>query len=346
MNVMITDDPVAAGTLVISALIALFLGLLLPVPVRRVLVKQNMVDIPTERSSHRVPTYRGMGLATAVAAITAYIVALASGMIPSDRLVAIAVLVGMVCSCVLGWLEDIRGVSILVRFGMQVLIGLIVTSIITYSLGTSFIWIPLGVLAVAAFINVVNFMDGVNGMSGIYGGVVGGFYAYAGIINHIPWLAVGGLAVALAYLAFLPWNILPGRNVFLGDAGSYFLGGAVASMAIGAFLSGVYVEYLLPPMLVYLADTGFTLAQRVARGEQWYKPHRTHVYQKLTDLGFSHVGSALTVAGFTTAITVISIVALPSSTQTQLWAGAAVILLLALYLCLPLIFASKRGAKA
>lgn len=345
MSLEVTTAPVAVTALATSGAIALGLGLLLPIPVRRLLVKLNMVDIPTERSSHQTPTYRGMGLATALAAIIGYTLALASGMIPSDRLVAIAVLIGMVCSCLLGWLEDVRGVSIIIRFGVQVLIGLVITSMMTYSLGTAIVWIPLGVLAVAAYINVVNFMDGVNGISGIHGGVVGAFYTYAGIVNHIPWLAICGLTVALAYLAFLPWNVRTGRNVFLGDAGSYFLGGAIASMAIGAFLSGVYVEYLISPLLVYLADTGFTLAKRVMRGEQWYKPHRTHIYQQLTDVGFSHLGSALTVAGFTTAITLISIFALPSSAQTQLWAGAAVILLIVLYLSLPLIFRSRKASE-
>lgn len=341
-NLEITSAPVSITSIVATGLIALVLGLVLPIAVRKLLVKLNMVDIPTERSSHKTPTYRGMGLATALAAMAAYVVALATGMIPSDRMVAIAILIGMFSSCLLGWLEDVRGVSIVVRFGVQVLIGLIVTSMITISLGTAIVWIPLGVLAVAAYINVVNFMDGVNGISGIHGGVVGGFYAYAGIANHIPWLAIGGIAVALAYLAFLPWNVRTGHNVFLGDAGSYFLGGAIASMAIGAFLSGVYIEYLLSPLLIYLADTGFTLAKRIIRGEQWYKPHRTHVYQRLTDAGFSHIGSALTVAGFTVAVTLISIYSLPSSAQTQLWSGALVICLIGLYLFLPTIFMRKH----
>lgn len=342
MSVEITSDPVAWWTLLVTALISGGLGLYLPKQVKKILVKRNMVDMPTERSSHKIPTYRGMGLATALGAIVAFTVALVSGMIPSDRMVAVAVLIGMVSSCFLGWEEDVRGVRILVRFGAQIVIGLIVTSLITISLGTSFLWIPLGILAVAAYINVVNFMDGVNGISGIHGGVVGAFYAYAGVVTHIPWLAIGGTAVALAYLAFLPWNIRRGHNVFLGDAGSYFLGGAIASMAVGAFLSGVYVEYILSPLLVYLADTGFTLAKRIIRGEQWYKPHRTHIYQQLTDVGMSHVMSALTVAGFTAVITLISILSLPSSSQTQLWSGALVIGLIVLYLLLPTILKKKR----
>lgn len=326
---------IQAPVMVVPALVALVLGLLLPFFVKPLLHRWNLVDIPTARSSHVEPVFRGMGLATAVAAMAGFVVALVSGLIPSDRSVALAVLFGMVTSGFLGWMEDFRGVSIRVRFLVQWLIGLVVSVAITFALHTSIWWIPLGVFAVAAYINVVNFMDGVNGISGLHGLVVGGFYSYAGWISGLPWLVAAGAAVAFAYVAFLPWNIRTGKNVFLGDAGSYFLGGAIASMAVGAFLSGVYVEYILSPVMIYLADTGFTLLRRMARGEQWYKPHRTHVYQRLTDVGLSHVGSSLVVACFTVLISLIAVVALPYETQDALGAGLLVLALVALYLSLP-----------
>lgn len=326
----------------VPGLVAFCLGLTLPLAVRPLLHRWNLVDIPTHRSSHTEPTFRGMGLATALAASAAFVLALLTGLIPTDRSVALAVLGGMVLSGTLGWLEDFRGVSIKIRFLSQLLIGLLVTVTLTASLNTSIWWIPVGVFAVAAYINVVNFMDGVNGISGLHGFVVGGFYAYAGWVNQMPWLIAGGVAVAGAYLAFLPWNVRTGKNVFLGDAGSYFLGGAIAAMAVGAFLSGVYLEYLLSPVMVYLADTGFTLLSRIAKGEQWYKPHRSHVYQRLTDRGFSHLASALTVAATTVLISVITIVALPYETQNALWAGIAVIVILLVYLSLPNILAKAQ----
>ena len=327
----------------VPGFIAFALGLTLPMSVRPLLHRWNLVDIPTARSSHTQPTYRGMGLATALAALIAYAVGLLSGLVHTDRSIALTVLVGMIASGALGWAEDYRGVSIKKRFAAQLAIGFAVTVALTIFLQTTFWWIPVGILAIAAFINVVNFMDGVNGISGINGFVIGAFYAYAGWTNAMPWLIVGGVSVACAYLAFLPWNIRSGKNVFLGDAGSYFLGGAIASMAVGAFLSGVYVEYLLSPVLIYLADTGFTLFRRMVRGEQWYKPHRTHVYQRLTDVGFSHLGAALTTAAFSVAITVITIVALPYQTQNALIAGALVIALLTIYLLLPRIIVTFKG---
>lgn len=329
--------------ILVPALVALVAGLLLPFAVRPLLHRWNLVDIPTERSSHRTPVYRGMGLATACAALLAYLVTLANGQIYTDRSVALLVLFGMVTSGLLGWAEDYRGVSIKIRAGLQILIGLVVSLGLTLVLGTSFWWVPLGVMAIAAYINVVNFMDGLNGISGLHGFAVGTAYAFAGWANQTPWLMAGGAAVAAAYLAFLPWNVRTGKNVFLGDAGSYFLGGAIASMAVAAFLSGIYLEYILAPLLVYLADTGTTLLKRILRGEQWYKPHRTHVFQRLTDFGLSHMASSLIVTLITLAITAITVVALPFETQNAAWAALLVVALLGFYLALPRILNWRRS---
>lgn len=318
-------------------------GLLLPFAVRPLLHRWNLVDIPTARSSHTSPVFRGMGLATALAAVMGYLVALVDGQIPTDRSIALFVLVGMLASGALGWFEDYSGVPITVRAAIQLVIGLVVTVGMTIMLGTSGFWIPLGVVAIAAYINVVNFMDGINGISGLHGFAVGGAYAFAGWANHMPWLLAGGAAVAAAYLAFLPWNVRTGKNVFLGDAGSYFLGGALASMAVGAFLSGVYVEYILAPLLIYLADTGTTLIRRVLKGEQWYKPHRTHVYQRLTDVGLSHLASAAVVTTATILVTVITVISLPFETQNAVGAAFLVALVVVIYLALPAIVGKVRG---
>lgn len=328
----------------LPALAAGLLGLLLPFAVRPLLHRWNLVDIPTARSSHSQPVFRGMGLATALAALSGYSLALADGQIFTDRSIALLVLLGMVTSGALGWAEDYRGVSIKWRAGLQLLIGLAVTLGMTLMLETSFFWLPVGIFAIAAYINVTNFMDGINGISGLHGFAVGLAYAWAGWVNQMPWLLAGGSALAAAYLAFLPWNVRTGKNVFLGDAGSYFLGGAIASMAVGAFLSGVYLEYILSPLLIYLADTGSTLLRRMIRGEQWYKPHRTHVYQRLTDQGFSHLASAGLVTACTLAITALTVAALPFETQDALWSGLLSLLIIVFYLLLPDLLARFRGA--
>ena len=175
--------------------------------------------------------------------------------------------------------------------------------------------------------------------------MVGLVYSWAGASNDLVWMIVAGLVVAFAFLGFLPWNFSR-DSVFLGDVGSYLLGGSLIMIAIAAFLSGVYVEYLLPALSVYLADTGWTLLRRIRRGDPWWRPHREHVYQRLTDIGFSHAASSLTVAVFTVVVSLVGLTGLWLSGLPAVVPGLAVLAVLALYLSLPHLLGERRTAEA
>lgn len=312
-----------------------FLGsVLLPFVIKPLLARWGVIDIPSDRSSHERPVLRGMGLAVAVAISTMYAVALLTGMVRVDRSVALVVLAMTIAAAVLGWVEDYSGTSVGTRLGVQALIGALGTGGLILALGIAVWWWPVGVIATVAYINIANFMDGINGISGMHGAVVGLFYAWAGAVNDMTWMMCAGLVVAGAFAGFLPWNL--GRaTVFLGDVGSYVLGGGLVAIAIGAFLSGVYVEYLLPPLLIYLADTSFTLVRRVQRGDIWYKPHREHVYQRLTDEGLSHVQSSLVVTAATAAVSGIALWGVRTDGAGSVIAGLTMAAVVVLYLSLP-----------
>lgn len=325
---------------------AFLISVLLPFVIKPLLARWGVIDIPSDRSSHDRPVIRGMGLAVAVAIGVMYTLALALGVVEVDRSVSLIVLAMMVASAALGWLEDYRGASVGTRLGVQLLIGALGTGALIVSLGIAVWWWPVGVIATVAYINIANFMDGINGISGMHGTVVGLFYAWAGAANDMTWMMCAGLVVAGAFAGFLPWNLSRG-TVFLGDVGSYVLGGSLVAIAIGAFLSGVYVEYLLPPLLIYLADTTVTLVKRVQRGEIWYKPHREHVYQRLTDVGLSHVQSSLVVTLATVLVSLISLWGLRADGAGSVLAGLATAAVVVLYLCLPRILGplTRRGRR-
>lgn len=325
---------------------AFLISVLLPFVIKPLLARWGVIDIPSDRSSHDRPVIRGMGLAVAVAIGVMYTLALALGVVEVDRSVSLIVLAMMVASAALGWLEDYRGASVGTRLGVQLLIGALGTGALIVSLGIAVWWWPVGVIATVAYINIANFMDGINGISGMHGTVVGLFYAWAGAANDMTWMMCAGLVVAGAFAGFLPWNLSRG-TVFLGDVGSYVLGGSLVAIAIGAFLSGLYVEYLLPPLLIYLADTTVTLVKRVQRGEIWYKPHREHVYQRLTDVGLSHVQSSLVVTLATVLVSLISLWGLRADGAGSVLAGLATAAVVVLYLCLPRILRplTRRGRR-
>lgn len=319
-------------------ILAFVLGALLPFAVRPLLHALNMVDIPNERSSHTTPTYRGMGLATASATCLSFAVATLMGW-TVNLPIWLTFLAGGGLALLLGWTEDVYGVSIAKRAGMQLVIGLGIALSLAIIQEASLLWVPVAGLFIAGYINVTNFMDGINGISGCHGLVAGLAYAYMGGVSSLPWMTIGGLAIAGAYTAFLPWNLRTGHNVFLGDAGSYFLGASLGTIAVGAFYAGIPFLASIAPLLVYLADSAMTLIRRMAAGEQWYKPHRTHVYQRLTDVGLGHISATIMVSSATAIVWAFVLFASDLFLTGAFFAGVGVLALavavIVLYLRLP-----------
>ena len=328
--------------------LAFVLGALLPFAVRPILHRYNMVDVPNERSSHTAPTYRGMGLATAAATFVAFVAATLFGWTyrsAESLQLAVTIAAAILCALALGWLEDIRGVSIVRRAGLQLVIGVLVSVSFATVQSTNILLLILGAIFVAGYINVANFMDGINGISGAHGLVAGLAYALTGWMVNLPWLALAGVAVAGAFAAFLPWNVRPGKNVFLGDAGSYVLGAALGTLAVGAWFADVPFLLAFAPLMTYLADAGTTLFRRFMAGEQWYKPHRTHTYQRLTDVGFSHLGSTAVVTGTTILVWVLLAFASDLFASGAVLAAVGVVLValavLVVYLRMPQLFGGE-----
>jgi UDP-GlcNAc:undecaprenyl-phosphate GlcNAc-1-phosphate transferase len=181
---------------------------------------------------------------------------------------------------------------------------------------------------ITGFVNVFNFMDGVNGISGAHALIAGVVYAGLGWWRHDGFLVPAGAAVAVSALVFLPWNAGQAR-VFLGDAGSYALGAALAMLAAYAVLHGIPVEAALGPLVLYLADTTWTLQRRIRAGERWLEPHRTHVYQRWCDAGWSHQRVTVAAAATTAVLSLLGAASLagdPALRAAADLAGTAVVI--------------------
>ena len=123
-------------------ILAFVLGALLPFAVRPLLHALNMVDIPNERSSHTTPTYRGMGLATASATCLSFAVATLMGW-TVNLPISLTFLAGGGLALLLGWTEDVYGVSIAKRAGMQLVIGLGIALSLAIIQEASLLWVPV-----------------------------------------------------------------------------------------------------------------------------------------------------------------------------------------------------------
>ena len=290
------------------------------------------LDVPNGRSSHMVPTPRGGG-----APITVGLV-LVGLLIRSPAAIAFAVAVAAFGA--IGFIDDLTGLPVSRRLVLQCEGGVAAAIVLVSPLG-----LPPVVLAAAAaviaiwiagFVNAFNFMDGVNGISGAHAVLGGAAYACLGTWYPDAFLVAGGGAVAPGALAFLPWNAVRAR-VFLGDVGSYGLGAALAVLAACAVIAGIPAEAALGPLALYLADTAWTLQRRIRSGESFLEAHRTHTYQQLCDLGWSHQRVTFMTGACTVLLCLLGAASLTGRPGLRAAADIAAVGVLAAYLRSPVL---------
>jgi UDP-GlcNAc:undecaprenyl-phosphate GlcNAc-1-phosphate transferase len=210
--------------MLVAALLAFGCTMALVPAARVVLRRLAAFNHPTPRSSHVWPTLRGGGIAPAAAMIVALAALTAAPGRGRVHLALTAAAFGAI-----GLTEDLRGVDVFRRLGLQVVAAL--TALPVLSLFDWPAWSGvLVVLWLVAFVNAFNFMDGINGISCACVFVTGTAWWVVGDAAGAEVLAGGGL-VAAAALGFGPVNV-PSARMFLGDSGSYFLGAWLAVLAV------------------------------------------------------------------------------------------------------------------
>jgi Fuc2NAc and GlcNAc transferase len=257
-----------------------------------------MLDVPNERSSHSLPTPRMGGVPMVAAVVLAFwgwVFQVAGevnfqGGLPYTFLFAVAMFL-------LGFYDDLRDLSPLFRILIQFTSALLLFFPLAPLLpGVSlwkwvfpgWVWFFPGVFWVVWMLNLYNFMDGIDGLAGGEAAVASSFFflvfAYFG---QTSW-AVANLVVAAASMGFLVHNWPPART-FMGDAGSAFLGAFYGMQSVVAtLLTPVPLLVLVLPFTNFILDATFTLFRRLIRREKWYQAHRSHFYQRMTNLGMSH----------------------------------------------------------
>ena len=307
-------------------------------PVAIPLLRRAAVDMPNSRSSHSVPTPRGGGAPVAVGLVGAALLI--------HGTVAVMFAIAVAAFAAIGFADDLAGLPAGRRLLMQGLASLAVAGVLVGRSG-----LPPAVMAAAAvvvavwligFVNAFNFMDGVNGISAAHALIGGAAYSALGWWRPDAFLAAAGAAVAAGALAFLPWNAVRAR-VFLGDAGSYGLGVALAVLAACAVIRGIPPEAALAPLALYLADTGWTLQRRIRAGERFFEAHRAHTYQQLCDAGWSHQRVTATTAALTAMLCLLGAASLTGHPALRAGADLAGLGLLAAYLRFPLVLGRTRA---
>jgi UDP-N-acetylmuramyl pentapeptide phosphotransferase/UDP-N-acetylglucosamine-1-phosphate transferase len=281
---MTPDRQILALALVALASAIMCAGLIV---LLRPLLQRYALARPNARSSHKVPTPQGAGIAVIAATllIGGAFAALTDLHLPAMLLIAVLLM------ALVGLVDDIRPIPVLPRLLLQ---AVAVGAVAFTATGDLRIVpaLPLGIeralvlIAGLWFVNLVNFMDGLDLMTVVEAVPVTATLVLLGLFGSLP-LPVVLIAAALcgALLGFAPFN-RPVAKVFLGDVGSLPIGLLLGWCLLHLAWQGHVVAALLLP-LYYLADSTWTLLRRILRREPFWAAHRSHFYQRATDNGFT-----------------------------------------------------------
>lgn len=232
--------------------------------------KWGIEDVPNERSSHSQKTIRGGGIIFVVALIIYFIT---HSFNYPFLAAAIAIL------AIISFIDDIRSLGTGIRLVFQFMgIGLILYQLNLFQLPFWYV-IPIFVFCLG-MLNIFNFMDGINGITGFYSLVTIGSFFYINQINPT-------IDNALLVYAFIGVSVF---GFFNFRKKALFFAGDIGSIAIGVFLLYlmmlfcVQLNTIVPALFisVYFVDGGLTILERLLKKENIFKPHKSHLYQMLT----------------------------------------------------------------
>ncbi len=284
--------------------------------IRRYALKKNIMDIPGARSSHSIATPRGGGLAIVLSFYTGVLLYLSMFQYDAELWLLFSALPVIL----VGVFDDHGHVSAAIRFLVHLLSSALVIYILffmDYPDGgkVSPISIVVGLVILFSMvwlINLYNFMDGIDGIASIEAMVVA-----LGIISILVYRKYTGnfpvsvtdsevnqiisllTILSVAVSGFLIWNWPPAK-IFMGDAGSGFLGMIIAIIALLAItnnVTGIWSWLIL--LGVFIVDASLTLARRVLRQDKWYAAHCSHAYQHAARKLSSHQKLDWLIIGFT-----------------------------------------------
>lgn len=253
---------------------------------RRYALARSVLDVPNARSSHTVPTPRGGGVAIVLAFLAALPVLVLLGSLELPAMWALLGAGSLIA--ILGFLDDhghvaarwrLLGHFVCAAWVLFWLEGTPSVMLMGFQLTSG--WLGFGLLGLGLvwLLNLYNFMDGIDGIAAVQaisvclGGAL--LYALLGYQSE----ALAPLVLAAAVLGFLCWNFPPAR-IFMGDAGSGFLGLMLGGLALQAawIASELFWAWLIL-LGVFIVDATWTLVHRLIRRERLYEAHRSHAYQ-------------------------------------------------------------------
>lgn len=265
---------------------ALFIAsFLLTGAVRRFALQGGMLDFPVSRSLHSEAIPVGGGVAVTLLFLLFAGAYRLAGSIPPHEFLALAA--GAFVALV-GLLDDLWNLSLAWRLPAQFAAAVWVISwlgqpppidFFIVEISNFFVLDLLAVLALVWLLNLYNFMDGIDGLAATELVFVNVLCFMIAVFANDAVLGLLSAGLGAAVFGFLIWNWPPAR-IFLGDAGSNFIGFSLGVLALLSMYHGSMAVWTWLLLLgVFVTDATVTLIRRIARGDKWFKGHRNHAYQ-------------------------------------------------------------------
>jgi len=254
---------------------------------RRYALSRSLMDIPNERSAHSVPTPRGGGVSIVVAFLLALPVLTLLDSLPSNVLIALSG--AGVLIAVIGFVDDhghiaarwrLMGHFVAAAWVLFWLNGLALIELLGLSLKLGWVGGVLAAIYLVWMLNLYNFMDGIDGLASAEAMSVCLGMCLIYLISGVAGLIWAPLVLSAGVAGFLCWNYPPAR-IFMGDAGSGFLGIILGTLALHAAWSKA--EFLWSWLIllgVFIVDATWTLVRRLICGDKVFQAHSSHAYQK------------------------------------------------------------------
>jgi len=289
-------------TFLSTLLLSMFITIVLIPLLSGLATKVGLLDIPDSRKIHMSPTPRIGGLAMALGALAPIVL-----WMPTNVFVRAAVM-GSGVLVIFGVIDDWKNIDYRIKFIGQIGAALLVIlygGVKITSLGTllpegvllpDWLAVPLTLIVIVGVTNAINLADGLDGLAG--GILLLSFIclAYLAFRSEQVILAMLAVAVIGAIFGFLRYNTYP-AVVFMGDAGSQFLGFSAAALSLHLTQTNVPLSPLLPLLLIGfpILDTIAVMFERISEGRSPFYPDKKHFHHKLIRLGFSHTESVLVI---------------------------------------------------
>lgn len=248
--------------------------------------KKNILDVPNERSSHCLPTPRGGGVAIVITFMMLLAYAYLIDAVPFTHFISFG-LVGLFVAAI-GFMDDksnlparwrLLGHFLAAAWGLFWVGGLPNLELFGVEIQLGSVGNVLAVLYLVWMLNLYNFMDGIDGLASMEAICVCVGMCIVYLLVGAYELIVLPLSLAMAVMGFLVWNFPPAK-IFMGDAGSSFLGVLLGLFSLQAVWNSPKLLWCWLILLgVFIVDATVTLCRRFFRGAKVYEAHRSHAYQ-------------------------------------------------------------------